>query len=892
MPFALLLVLVLTLCCNIQEVHSSRNPHESIIRSLFDNSIDNFEAYDVSTLKHSFHDESKRFNVRNIRSGSLASYLNFGAFGQNFRMKVFRPRPILHPQARIEVINRFHTKQWGGALPDCFLAGHMTSHRGTVSLSHCGGMKGQISTDNENYHIKEVPKALKRHLNLPEDETVLAVAKSKSPRNAIINNDDKVSILNNYVDSLVTAPRRSISPRPVTVELAVYTDSKYTERFPSTNLQKRIELMILKYNGVQMEWSRSNVLGYNVHIQIKYIGFLETNPSFYNMSTVISQSLSTFCDGMKNNPIPYDLIFLHTGVNTDVVGRAFQSSACNRYFRCAVESSGSILEYKSTAHEIGHSLGMYHDNIRGCNGSDVGLMGGYGAGWSSCSVTDLDVFLQSSKASCLFEENVATRGNVHYPPLKPKLIGQEYSLDDVCETLYGPNFQFRRFPYLGNCEQYSCTNLNEGPLFGQMFTQWKEIPGSYCGDGKVCFNQKCVTFAEARLSPGVVRRGGWGPWTGWYSCSRTCGGGLTYRRRQCNNPSPLNYEGCDGGRDEGYEARTCNEQPCPGDSADVNALIKQRASETCSRLLSIGALNSSLYTAVGSLYNSHAHGKCEVACAPVSGYQTPSFTRFGLMPQGTPCPSVLNQWDQKDWPRRQGYSARCLDGYCQLFGCDGLMNGGTFDGCGVCNGDDSSCDVIEGTFTELSTRGSRKVIAELPVGAYNIQFSFNYGAMKQNYLEVYTKDGAVVLASLIGSSWIFDTGSNPVTFAGAYWHYFFHDQYLYTKGPLTEPAIIKVFQNKEFNNTGIHYIYSLPKSVRSCHGHCLNGGTFNTRLCACDCPTGFYGNDCTSTCNTFCYNGATVDQSTCACQCKAHQTGSSNCKCDSGYTGINCTTHK
>ena len=41
----------------------------------------------------------------------------------------------------------------------------------------------------------------------------------------------------------------------------------------------------------------------------------------------------------------------------------------------------------------------------------------------------------------------------------------------------------------------------------------------------------------------------------------------------------------------------------------------------------------------------------------------------------------------------------------KLFGCDGFMNGGTFDGCGVCNGDDSSCDVIEGTFTELSTRG-------------------------------------------------------------------------------------------------------------------------------------------------------------------------------------------
>jgi hypothetical protein len=37
---------------------------------------------------------------------------------------------------------------------------------------------------------------------------------------------------------------------------------------------------------------------------------------------------------------------------------------------------------------------MVHDNIRGCNGSDVGLMGGYGAGWSSCSIEDFDSFLK------------------------------------------------------------------------------------------------------------------------------------------------------------------------------------------------------------------------------------------------------------------------------------------------------------------------------------------------------------------------------------------------------------------------------------------------------------------------------------------------------------------
>ncbi|XP_061192824.1 A disintegrin and metalloproteinase with thrombospondin motifs 18-like [Saccostrea echinata] len=851
--------------------------------------IRNYEAFDVSSLQEVQSEKTKSFKHRNIRSSS-PSELKLSAFGEDYQMKVFKAEPILHPQARIVTSYDGEDKEWQGTVPDCFLVGELTSHQGTISLSHCDGLEGRLTTKTGDFHVKQLPPVYNKQYNFSDSETVLVIAKEKPRKNTEKKEGVHISLLNDHIRKLTKDNKRSAPSRHVVVEMAVYTDSEYTKKFPSKDTAKRIELMILKYNGVQMEWSRYNELHYDVRIQIKYIGFLETNPSFYKMSTTISQSLSTFCTGMRNNPIPYDLIFLHTGMNTDVVGRSYQSSACNRYFRCGVESSGSIFEYKSTAHEIGHSLGMYHDNIRGCTGNDVGLMGGYGAGWSSCSINDLNTFLQSSSAQCLFREDVAVRGIIQYSPLRPVLLGQLYSPDEVCEKLYGPNFHFRTFPYLGNCEQYSCVNYNNGRHFGEMFSQWKEIPGSYCGDGKMCFNQRCVTFAAARQTPGVVRHGGWGPWTRWYPCSRSCGSGLTVRRRLCNNPSPLNYPGCNGGDAEGYEARICNSQPCPGDSLNTDTLIKQRASETCARMLQNSVINSTLYTAVGSLYNSHAHGVCEVSCAPVSGYKTPTFTRFGLMPQGTPCPGILNKMDRNGWPRRQGYSARCLDGYCQLFGCDGVFNGGTFDGCGVCNGDETTCDVVEGTFTELSTRGSRKVIAEIPVGAYNIQFWFDYTSMKQNFLEIYTKDGAVVLASMIGSSWIFQTGDNPVTFAGAYWNYFFHDQFLYTTGPINEPATIKIFQNKDFNNTGIHYAYSLPKSVKTCQGQCANGGTFNTNICSCDCPRGFYGNDCTSHCNTYCYNGATVNQSNCACQCKAHQTGS-NCKCESGYTGINCRKH-
>lgn len=54
-------------------------------------------------------------------------------------------------------------------------------------------------------------------------------------------------------------------------------------------------------------------------------------------------------------------------------------------------------------------------------------------------------------------------------------------------------------------------------------------------------------------------------------------------------------------------------------------------------------------------------------CAPVPGYKMPEVNRFGLMPQGTTCAGDLDKMDANDWPRRPGYTARCLDGYCQVY---------------------------------------------------------------------------------------------------------------------------------------------------------------------------------------------------------------------------------
>ena len=56
--------------------------------------------------------------------------------------------------------------------------------------------------------------------------------------------------------------------------------------------------------------------------------------------------------------------------------------------------------------------------------------------------------------------------------------------------------------------------------------------------------------------------GGYSRWSNWGGCSRSCGGGIRYRYRHCNNPRPQNDgRDCSG---PPTEARRCNMPTCPG----------------------------------------------------------------------------------------------------------------------------------------------------------------------------------------------------------------------------------------------------------------------------------------------------------------------------------------
>ncbi|KAM4544149.1 SCO-spondin [Fundulus diaphanus] len=76
-----------------------------------------------------------------------------------------------------------------------------------------------------------------------------------------------------------------------------------------------------------------------------------------------------------------------------------------------------------------------------------------------------------------------------------------------------------------------------------------------------CTNCSCKAgVLQCQSVPGCHVDGGWGQWGAWTGCSLPCGGGVTFRRRLCNNPAPQGGgRGCLGVAEQQID---CNKQPC------------------------------------------------------------------------------------------------------------------------------------------------------------------------------------------------------------------------------------------------------------------------------------------------------------------------------------------
>ena len=744
-------------------------------------------------------------------------------FGESYRMTLKHTTSVLHPSATILTIDDDGETQWQGEHPNCFLIGDVHSHNGSVSASFCNELAGIMATDEHELYFEVLPHHIRRRSTIKVLKHTALLARKKQDRSKLAS----LKLENDYVNidkgdtNVHKRRKRSVPSTSFTIEMAVYCDADFmTNHLHPTSTSDRVAAMIVKYNAVALEWGRSDVLGYTVTLSLKLLTFYDTNPSWYNTSTNLGVPLNSICTGTKNG-LAYDHVHLHTGVkNPSLGGVAFQSRVCSVSFRCGVSSDG-VTTYVTTAHEIGHNMGMLHDSDRGCTSPNVGVMGGAGVGWSTCSINDMDTMLQTGNHNCLWEENISDSEidpvELKTVTLEPDLPGQYLTNDEICEKMYGSGFHYREYPHLIQtiCNIYSCvdlnTNQNSVKTYGRMYKQSQSIAGSYCADNKICFDGSCQPWSAAQITNPEVRAGAWSGWGSWTTCSRTCGRGMSFRKRKCDNPTPKNHAPCEGNE---HDAEGCNVTSCAGDSPKDSELIKQRATETCAYLINNNIISGTFYTTEGQIYSSFKHGVCEVECTAVDGYTIPSFTRFGLIEHGTPCPGTLDNPDSHNYPRRPGFYWACLEGYCQKFDCANTLNSRVYDGCGVCNGNNDTCVIRTGTMSDAITIWTRTEMTTIPVGAYNIEMSFVWNNNKKYYIEIYTKEGTKIIASSSSAgdpARIFETGDNPVSYGGTLWHFEYLTQIMYAKGPLDTPVVVKIYNyGSSVANTGVHYFYSVP----------------------------------------------------------------------------------
>ncbi|EDW35221.1 GL15685 [Drosophila persimilis] len=124
--------------------------------------------------------------------------------------------------------------------------------------------------------------------------------------------------------------------------------------------------------------------------------------------------------------------------------------------------------------------------------------------------------------------------------------------------------------------------------------------------GRTCVGSEQSEMYCRHLPPCPVPKppsvdGGWGPWGEWSECSAQCGGGFRMRRRECNDPAPLN-----GGLD------------CPGCRLDYEDCNMQ----SCSEVRKLSAWTPWLTLPTGSAGNSsespHIERRYRYACRATS----------------------------------------------------------------------------------------------------------------------------------------------------------------------------------------------------------------------------------------------------------------------------------
>ncbi|XP_060795110.1 A disintegrin and metalloproteinase with thrombospondin motifs 14 [Neoarius graeffei] len=737
------------------------------------------------------------------RSAPVASsrylFFNVTVFGRELHLRLRANRRLVAPGAFAEWHEDFEEKEKERIKNDCLFTGDVSDMpEASVAISNCDGLAGLIRTDNGEFFIEPLQKGQQESEVQGRVHVVYPRSTVKQQTQEDVHNevpDFGIATLPHALDvveqklSESDRKRRHAKKDDYSIEVLLAVDDSVV-RFHG---KEHVQNYVLTLMNIVDEIYHDESLGININIVIVRMIMLG-----YRQSVSLiergnpSRSLEQVCRWANtqqrldpNHAEHHDhAIFLSRQDfgPAGMQGYAPVTGMCHPLRSCTLNHEDGFSSAFVVAHETGHVLGMEHDG-QGNRCGDETSMGSIMAPlvqaafhryhWSRCSRQELKRYLHSY--DCLLDDPFE-----HKWPKLPELPGINYSMDEQCRFDFGVGYTMcTAFRTYDPCKQLWCSHPDN-----QYFCKTKKGPpvdGTECAPGKWCFKGHCIWRSSDQL---YGHDGGWSSWGRFSSCSRSCGGGVRFRSRQCNNPPPA-YGGreCPGSE---FDYQICNTEDCPGPYEDF------RAQQCVQR-------SNKYHNNIKHTWLPYEHPeedrKCELSCRSKETGEVVFMNQ--VMHDGTRC-SYTDPFSV------------CARGECLHVGCDKEV--GSYkqeDKCGVCEGDNSHCRTVKLTLTKTPKLKGLLKVFDIPAGARHIVIE-----------EKASSPHLMAVKGQVTGSFILNAKGDELkskTFieSGLEWEYTIEGdkETLKTVGPLHEGIVVLVVPKEEDRKISLSYKYIIHEDL-------------------------------------------------------------------------------